>query len=114
MLNSSRDTCTLLDLKPTFASVLKLAVVTVLAVASLAAMFAIFPQLHPGNAIFTMRTTLHNFPPYSSAPYSFLPIISELLSIPWPTYIILKIILEYFSSSSLTRGANRIALSQRN
>ena len=52
MLNSSRDTCTLLDLKPTSASVLKLAVVTVLAVASLAAMFAIFPQLHPDNTIF--------------------------------------------------------------
>ena len=40
MLNSSRDT--LLDLEPMPASVLKLAVATVLTVASVAAMIAIF------------------------------------------------------------------------
>ena len=49
--SSTRDT--LLEFEPTFSSVLKLAVATVLTVASVATMIAILPQLHSDNATFS-------------------------------------------------------------
>ena len=77
MLNSSRDT--LLDLEPTSASVLKLAVATVLTVAFVAAMIAIFAQLHSDDAIFIKpRRKLHTFA-HSSAIIPFFTHYSRLI-----------------------------------